>query len=62
MNIEAFKTASRIVGYSTIVAAALIGLVFFSVTFIANPIFAFLVPITTMLIVVWALIYWVESR
>jgi len=62
MNIQAFKTASRIVGCSTIAAAALLGLVFFSVTFFTNPIFAFLVPITTLLATVWALIYWVESR
>lgn len=62
MNIEAVKTASRIVGYSTLAAAAFMGLVFFSVTFFTNPVIAVLVPITIMLAAVWALIYWVESR
>jgi hypothetical protein len=61
MNIEAFKTATTIVGGATFVSVAIIGLVFFSVSFFTNPVFAFLFPIAIVLIALWALIYWVES-
>lgn len=61
MNIEAFKTATTIVGCSILLAVTIIGLVFFSVAFFTNPVFAFLFPIAIVLIALWALIYWVES-
>ena len=62
MNIEAFKTATTIVGSSVIASAAITGLVFFSVGFFTNPVFAILFPVAIVFIAIWYLIYWVESR